>query len=48
VERTIRAGYSHSGSNYKTARRLDFANDRYRHERSLGLVVVTFRLCPLQ
>jgi hypothetical protein len=39
----IRAGYSHFRSEYTTARPLDFANDRYRHERNLGLVAVTFR-----
>jgi hypothetical protein len=39
----IRAGYSHFRSEYTTLRPLDFANDRYRHERNLGLVAVTFR-----
>ncbi len=39
----IRAGYSHFRSEYTTTRPLDFANDRYRHERNLGLIAVTLR-----
>lgn len=39
----IRAGFSHFRSEYTTARPLDFANDRYRHEPNLGLVALTFR-----
>ncbi len=39
----IRAGYSHFRSEYTTTWPLDFANDRYRHERNLGLIAVTLR-----
>ncbi len=39
----VRAGFSHFLSEYTTANRLDFGNDRYRHGANLGFVGLTFR-----
>lgn len=39
----IRAGFSHFLSEYTTASRLDFGNDRFRHSANLGFVGLSYR-----